>query len=49
MAGVGMRGGRAVESRKSFGVGIPWWVVILGIVLLGVAAAYVPQMIAGKG
>jgi len=48
MAGVGVTGGRAAEVRKARGLALPWWSVLAGVGVLGVAFWFVPRYLASK-
>jgi len=47
MAGVGVMGGRVHDTRVFRGFSVPWWSVVVVIVLIGVAMWYAPAA-AGK-
>lgn len=47
-AGVGMTGGRKPEVRKTRGFSVPWWTVLVAIVLGGVGVAMLPNFFAKK-
>jgi len=46
--GVGMTGGRKPEVRKVRGFALPWWSVIVAIVVLGVVMTQIPGWIARR-
>jgi len=48
MAGVGVSGGRKAEERKARGLALPWWSVLAGVGVLGVAFWFVPRYLASK-
>lgn len=46
--GVGVSGGRKPEARKTRGFSLPWWTVLIAVVLFGIFLTQVPGFIAKR-